>query len=400
MSTPDALDALLARHLPVIRYDSLEPYFCDSAAEWTDNPTNVLRRADGTVIAAARPSSGQRTLSLAFLGRQRYADGTPVQAGDLIADTAHDYVAQARTIHAEPGYADRIYGHAATGSDGRAWLAYWFFYFYNDYNLVGDLFPAGLHEGDWEMIQLRLDPAGGAPDLAVYAQHRHADSRDWAEVERVGDRPVVYSARGSHASYFTAGIHWTGDWFDHADGHRPAPPMALEILTDDGWALWPGLWGDTLPKPGVGEDLGFDDSSPRGPGGHAQWRDPVALLSTVRHPPAAPSATAHAVLSAPVITVTRAGTALRISYAASDPDVRALMVAVAEPDDEHPPRTVRVAVAAGEGTVDLEAGLRAGQAYEISVASATADGRSSPATRVALPGRDTAPPPPGRSPCT
>ena len=72
------------------------------------------------------------------------------------------------------------------------WLAYWFFYFYNDYDLVGPFIKAGLHEGDWEMIQLRLDPAGAVPDLADYAQHRHAAPRSFNRVERMGDQPVVY----------------------------------------------------------------------------------------------------------------------------------------------------------------------------------------------------------------
>jgi hypothetical protein len=40
-------DDLLRRHQPGLKYDSMEQYFCDSAAEWTDNPGNELRRADG-----------------------------------------------------------------------------------------------------------------------------------------------------------------------------------------------------------------------------------------------------------------------------------------------------------------------------------------------------------------
>jgi|SRR5450755_1320530 hypothetical protein len=51
--------ALLHRHVPVLRYDSQEPYFADAASEWTDNPGNQLRRADGTVIAVASADSGQ-----------------------------------------------------------------------------------------------------------------------------------------------------------------------------------------------------------------------------------------------------------------------------------------------------------------------------------------------------
>ena len=42
---------LLERHRPRLVYDSQEAYFADSAAIWTDSPTNVLGAADGTVLA-------------------------------------------------------------------------------------------------------------------------------------------------------------------------------------------------------------------------------------------------------------------------------------------------------------------------------------------------------------
>ena len=73
-----------------------------------------------------------------------------------------------------PQYANRVHGRAKEGSDGRVWLQYWLWYFYNDYTLALDI---GLHEGDWEMVQLRMAEDLSAPDLAVYAQHTHAERR-------------------------------------------------------------------------------------------------------------------------------------------------------------------------------------------------------------------------------
>ncbi len=52
----DQLDGLLERHLSVLGYDSLEPRFADSAAEWTDSPGAISRPADDAPIATARPS--------------------------------------------------------------------------------------------------------------------------------------------------------------------------------------------------------------------------------------------------------------------------------------------------------------------------------------------------------
>jgi hypothetical protein len=285
-------------------------------------------------------------------------------------------------LHAQAGYANRVYGHWATGSDRRLWLAYWFFYFYNDYNLVGPLLPAGLHEGDWEMIQLRLDEPGQAPDLAVYAQHNSAVARPWAQVERVGEQPVVYPARGSHASYFEAGIHWTGHWFDHVNGRRIAPALALEVIHDDDpayrWATWPGMWGGTEPQPGL--DRPLEDSSPRGPGGHGQWHDPSTLLGKATDRAAAlqPPAPQLAVLPAPpTITLAREGEELRLHYSTSAEDIAMLIVTVNSPQEPLPPALYRVPVEASSGTVEVPAGLHDEWGYDIHISSATADGRAS-----------------------
>jgi hypothetical protein len=385
----DELADPLERHLPVLRYDSHEPYSCDSAAEWTDNPTNELCRADGTVVAAAAPPPGQRRLSLALLRHSSYADPamTPVKPGDRIADRAHDYGAQARAIHARPGYANRVYGHSATGTDGRIWIAYWFFYFYNDYNLIGELVGAGLHEGDWEMIQLRLDPSG-APDLVVCARHAGAAAVAWADVERVGDQPVVYPARGSHASYLEPGVHWNGYWFDHADGRRAAPPMTLEIVRDGDpdydWISWPGLWGGTVRK--HHDPNPFDDSSPLGPGAHPQWHDPHTLLELARDHAAheLPPPPADALPPAPEIDLARDGSGLAIGYRTEAPEVAALAVTVDSPDDELSPTAHLAPVSGPAGTASIAADLNDEQSYDVHVSVATPAGHASASTAARL----------------
>lgn len=379
--TPDPAE-LLRRHVPVLRYDSQEPYFADAAAEWTDNPGNELRRSDGTVLAAASPSGDQGRLSLDFLDPKNYAKGGAVSRDDRIADPSHNYVSQAAAMHAQPQYANRVYGHCAPGSDGRLWLAYWFFYFYNDYNLIGPLIKAGLHEGDWEMIQLRLDAAGHAPDLAVYAQHKHAGQRPWNQVERVGDQPVVYPARGSHASYFSSGVHWTGDWFDFADGKRSAPALALSVISDasdtDGWALWPGYWGGT--EPSADDPNPLDDSSPRGPGAHSQYQQPDALLETaLAHAAAvkAPPPTA-AIAPAPTFTTATDGRDLRIVYDTHVENPAGLVVTIGDPRDPDPPTIHRIPIDTPTGAVSISgAGGEEPQTVHVSVA--TGDGAASPA---------------------
>jgi hypothetical protein len=260
-------DELLALFKPALRYDSQEAFFAASAEQMTSNAGNELRRKDGAVLASAGDG-----LTLQFLGAA-YPDGAAAYESDVLSVHGKNYRDQyTRLREARPELRNRIYGHAVGGSDGRTWLQYWLFYFYNDYHLAADF---GLHEGDWEMVELRLLDDESSPDLAVYAQHAYAEMRTWDDVEKTPDgRPVLYPARGSHASYFEPGLYETVGWYDIADGKRDTPDLDLEILSDDAppWVMWPGYWGDTKKvKP-------LDEDSPRGPGPHHQWLDPAWLV--------------------------------------------------------------------------------------------------------------------------
>jgi len=275
-------DDLLKRFAPLLRYDSNEQYFVDSAVQWTDCPNNELRRADvadgkkGPVLAEAAPTGGQTKLTLAFLGREKYASGEPFTKGDIIGHSGRDYrEAYARLRKERPELRNVMYGRAVE-HNGRLWLQYWFWYFYNDYQLA---FDAGLHEGDWEMVQLRMHPTEDRPDLAVYAQHRYGEKRSWGGVRKDGERPIVYVSRGSHASYFEPGFHQTEAWYDLADGKRPAPDLTLELIRPDthAWMLWKGRWGDTKPDPR--DTVGLHSNSPTGPGRKTQWDKPNDWLN-------------------------------------------------------------------------------------------------------------------------
>jgi hypothetical protein len=95
----------------------------------------------------------------------------------------------------------RAYVHVKRAKSGGFFIQYWFFYPYNNY------YDIIIHEGDWEHITVRLD-ANGNPVKAYYAAHSEGTTHDWGKLQKVGGtHPVVYSARGSHASYPTAGSH-------------------------------------------------------------------------------------------------------------------------------------------------------------------------------------------------
>lgn len=367
-----ASEGLLRQYLPKLRYDSNEAFFADSAAIYTDNASNLLcraRRDDGErgEIIARPPPKGE--LSLGLLSHPCYGNGAAYENGDHLSVLDRDYRAQATALHMQERYANVVYGRAKhDGTPDRSlWLQYWYFYFFNDYQLAGGI---GLHEGDWEMVQLRLDD--GFPDLAVYCQHAYSEVRRWDDVEREGDTPIVYVSRGSHAAYFEPGLHRTEVWFDIADGRREAPRLRLEIFGESapGWATWPGRWGDTQPRISK-----IDSAAPHGPGPHKQWADPAALIDDQtgdRERLGAPAA--------PSVEARRHRGRLLLDYdfsaiAASEPYPDRLVVTVNSPDESappnrRPPQTYTFVVdEASSGRILTRRRLDPSKRYEVSVSA-------------------------------
>jgi uncharacterized protein (TIGR03382 family) len=175
-----------------------------------------------------------------------------------------------------------VYGHLVE-DEGRTWLQYWLFYAYNPQDR--GLLNTGRHEGDWELVQVRLGP-DGEPDRATFVQHSWAESCDWDDVEYPGDAsgvPVVYVANGSHASYPRPGVAdrpWP-DPNDEADGDGRVVRPPLTELTDSSpaWVGYEGRWGGSEAGPVPGEQ-----SSPRGPRFQPDRRffEPAALDADAR----------------------------------------------------------------------------------------------------------------------
>lgn len=315
---------LLERFVPVLRYDSHETFFSAAVEIMAGaNDAFALTRETGELLAGGPVSAG-------LLGAVSYGNGEAVQPGDRLAGMRRDYREQASELHRHSGLRNVVYGHAQTDSKGRRWLQYWCFYLYNDSSFAGNF---GLHEGDWEMVQLGLE--GEEPDVAVYAQHEYSEHRAWADVEQQDGAPVVYVARGTHASYFEPGLHRTAAWWDFADGMRPAPPLRLVTLGAEppSWMAWPGRWGATQPRiPGV------DSWSPRGPAHHPHWEDPERLALKARdherrEPPSTPSLRLHRRLG-------HLALAFELEAPLEDLDhPHSVMVTVDSPDQLSPPYT-------------------------------------------------------------
>jgi hypothetical protein len=79
-------------------------------------------------------------------------------------------------------------------------VTYWFFYPYNDGVLGFN------HEGDWEHVAVRLD-SSDQPLAVAFFRHRSSCTsiRAWEDVLKSGSHPIVFSAKGTHGSYESAG---------------------------------------------------------------------------------------------------------------------------------------------------------------------------------------------------
>ena len=83
--------------------------------------------------------------------------------------------------------------------------AFWFyFYSYNLGNLVLNI-RFGNHIGDWEHSLVRFQH--GKPKVVFFSEHFFGQAYSYEAVEKIGKRPVVYSAVGTHAMYAQPGYH-------------------------------------------------------------------------------------------------------------------------------------------------------------------------------------------------
>jgi hypothetical protein len=380
-ATPPSTTDLLRQYAPELRYETQESYFADSAAEMTDNyvsgsRTNYLVAGSGTRIAAANPASALANLSLGFLGSPVYANGQAATDNDYLDAANSSYQQDAQRMRAA-GYGDRIYGRVVN-SGGRTWLQYWFFYYYNPQNVLG----FGVHEGDWEFVQVALD-SDGAPTVATFAQHDGRERCAWNQVRRTsGGAPVVYVALASHASYFAAGVvsrGWLPDDYHRGDGYRVRPQ--LEVVTPSTpFMAWRGRWGAS-------------SSSPIAPRRQGKWGDPAGFESDAAACTVSSSAAAAtrrppgSSVPAPRIRVRRHGGEVVVDYrfpaARRRPVTLLVSVAAAGAPDLASAR--RATIRARTGTVRLAAAPGAGGPVVVQASAFSQRGTRSAVKRVRVP---------------
>lgn len=327
-------EALLATYAPDLHYNQGETFFADAAETMTNTigagGANALKRP-GTRLATLASSTGAKTCSklvLSYLGSAYGPTNTcgSQVAGDFldIANSGDSYSADYQRIVSQyPQYTNTTYGRAVQDSTGSWWLQYWLFYYHNPFEVVG----IGVHEGDWEMMQMRLTEAG--PDQLTFATHNGGMKCAATGMSWNGTHPSVFVARGSHASYPNRGqtevTPTAGTDHHHGDGRVTRPSVTL-INESTKWLGWDGRWGGS-------------NASPTGPRYKSQWADPAGWHNQQSNGPCGfvltPAATNNVSLSArgsgpklrvkrlldhrvtdnpPSLTAVSVGRSLRVSY--------------------------------------------------------------------------------------
>ena len=290
----DAEQELADRYAPVVYLRQINSDICDTENEGFDPIAVdfVLGREEISlrVSESGDPAGPMQTVTdvpaasdLHSRDSAHFLDfpGTPVRPGcvyrqyyaDRLANEDVQHVAYAH-IYQEPG------------TDELA-LQYWMFYYFNDWN--------NDHEGDWEMVMFFFDADSAEealsqePTRLVYAQHGGGERADWGDekLSLEDGRPVVYSARGAHASFFEQrvylGLVENGTGFGCETTVGPHRRLALDAIVvpheptgpDDpfAWLAFEGRWGEMRRS---------EWNGPTGPNDKTSWTQPVTWGDGVR----------------------------------------------------------------------------------------------------------------------
>ena len=282
----DPVTALAERHAPIIMVKA-QDWPCDANGEpygpapidiVLDNPDVVLRQVgNGDPVLKVGPSARD----LFGLSEGFYLDfpGSALRPACVYEQDFDRYVA---------GSPPTVYAHVIQQADAPEWLfvQYWFYWYYNDWN--------NRHESDWESIVVEFEAAtveealATGPSRVGFAQHEGGERADWddAKLERDGDRPVVYSSAGSHASYFGSALYLgrsASEGLGCDDTSGPSDRLVPEVVvvptevTDPedplAWLAFDGRWGERQSGPFNG---------PPGPASNEQWLEPASWLDELR----------------------------------------------------------------------------------------------------------------------
>jgi hypothetical protein len=294
-SNADAEQMLADRYAPVVYLRQVNRDICDTENEGFD-PVSVefvLGQPDIPLMDTAngRPSGTRRTIAESPSAADLYGLGEPYFLdfpGSPIRPRC-DYRRYFSARVASGGVENVAYAHIyhEPGTDELA-LQYWLFYYFNDWN--------NSHEGDWEMVMLFFDATTveealtQEPTRTVYAQHGGGERADWDDdkLSKEDGHPVVYVARGAHASFYEQhtylGLVENGTGLGCETTKGPHRSIALDAVVvphepagaDDpfAWLNFTGRWGEFRRS---------EWNGPTGPNAKTSWTAPVSWADGVRN---------------------------------------------------------------------------------------------------------------------
>jgi hypothetical protein len=219
---------------------------------------------------------GVDAVELARHGEDTYLDfpGDPRQPGCT-------YETDERIRAEELGFTPTTYARiVVVEEEGRLALQYWFFWYFNEWN--------NTHEADWEMIQIMWDEAGTVeealarePSRTAFSQHSAGERGTWGDDKielEDGTHPTIFSAAGSHASFYSSRtfLQWgennSGFGCDLTTGPSTRVDLTAKLVQEPidpqgefAWLLYPGRWGERQISVFNGVN---------GPGYNDRWIDP------------------------------------------------------------------------------------------------------------------------------
>ncbi len=181
-----------------------EPLAAKEYQRWRRRPGRVHFRAPGRL---SRVPPWSRILDAGF-------DLSLLVRGTVPGGTTAAAEVKCRALREQDDR--RVYYGRVYRGDGWTALQYWFFYAMNDWRST--FHGVNDHEADWEQMLVYLyETEDGAlePRWVAYSSHEyHGDDirRRWDDslLDKEGLHPVVFTAAGSHASYFERGEYVMG----------------------------------------------------------------------------------------------------------------------------------------------------------------------------------------------
>ncbi|HEY1316856.1 MAG TPA: hypothetical protein VGF10_06550 [Gaiella sp.] len=277
---------LADRYAPVVVLKN-EPTPCSKSGErWRPVPVEIV--LGNPEILLRGPGKKHPIVDVAPTAADLYRKGAkyflnfpgdPLQPGCTYARDGR------RFARGKPSIA---YAHIARepGVGDRLALQYFFFYYFNAYN--------DLHEADWEGIQLVFDVGSVGEALRThpvevgYAQHDGGERARWdsRKLQKDGDHVIVYSASGSHASYYSRAL-WLGRSRSQGVGcddtrgpgrrvllgARLLPTHVDSRASPNAWLAFTGRWGQK--EPGA-------NNGPTGPNTKPRWTHPITWQESLR----------------------------------------------------------------------------------------------------------------------